>query len=225
MAFENLFVKALHVLCSERRLEGNGLIDDAAQRPDVRFVIVRLVSPHLGTRVVRRACLSVEQSLLGDLADIHVAQFGCSVLAEENVSGFQVAVEDVDVVKSLETSDNLDEDAPDLVFGYVMLVLGALSYFLKQVSVIHVFHDDAANHKPSRRNSIYLPQTALFFVDEGFLVGADVRVLNTGQNADLVQCVLFFLLRQSTHVDFFEGVDGVVSQPPYLVHARVGSFT
>jgi hypothetical protein len=64
-------------------------------------------------------------------------------------------VEDVDVVKCFETSDDLDEDAPDLVFGYVMLVLGALGNFLKQISVIYVLHNDAKQAGLSNRNETY----------------------------------------------------------------------
>ena len=62
-------------------------------------MIIRLISPHFRTCVVRRSRLSVEQSLLGDLTDVHVSEFGRSILAQEDVGTLEVSVEDVDFVQ------------------------------------------------------------------------------------------------------------------------------
>ena len=59
------------------------------------------------------------------------------------VTGNKLAMEDVDVMKGLKTSHYLYEDPPYFFLGYIMLTLGACCYFLKQISVIHIFHDNA----------------------------------------------------------------------------------
>jgi hypothetical protein len=53
-------VKPIHVDSFEGRVERCHFVYYAAQRPDIAFVIVRLVSPYLRACVVRRACLSVK---------------------------------------------------------------------------------------------------------------------------------------------------------------------
>lgn len=63
-AGEHSAVKPVHVNGFKRRVKGRHFVNHAAQRPDVAFVVVRLVFPDLGTCVVRRARLSVEQSVL-----------------------------------------------------------------------------------------------------------------------------------------------------------------
>lgn len=75
--FAHALVKVVHVTPAERRLQREHLVDDAAQRPQVRLVTVGFVLPDLGARVVRCARLRVVQAVLvGGLAHVHVAQFG-----------------------------------------------------------------------------------------------------------------------------------------------------
>ena len=100
----------IHVFAAERRLQSEHLIDDAAQRPDVTLITVRLVSPYLRGSIVRCACLSIVQTLVtSNLADIHIAQlrlvensvivrFGVIcllILAEEDIRGLYVSVHDM----------------------------------------------------------------------------------------------------------------------------------
>ncbi len=56
-----------------------------------------------------------------------------------------------------------------------------------------------------------LPKAAARFVDESFFVRANVRVLDTGKDADLIEGVLLFLVRKFDHFDFLESVDISVS--------------
>jgi hypothetical protein len=58
-AARDLLEESLHVVGPEGRFEGNGLVDDAAQGPDIRFFVVGLVLPDLGTGVVGRARLGL----------------------------------------------------------------------------------------------------------------------------------------------------------------------
>lgn len=52
-------IKFLHVVGLEGRSEGNHLIQDAAQRPNVTLLIVGSILPNFRTRIVGRSCLSV----------------------------------------------------------------------------------------------------------------------------------------------------------------------
>ena len=57
---QHLFVQALHVFGSEWWFKGNRLIQNASQRPNIRFVIIRLVTPDLGRCIIRGTRLSVQ---------------------------------------------------------------------------------------------------------------------------------------------------------------------
>jgi hypothetical protein len=73
LPLEHLLVQATLVLGRKGWLQRAHLVDDLAQRPNVRLYVVGLILPHLGTGVVRRARLGVKESLLGHLRYIQVA--------------------------------------------------------------------------------------------------------------------------------------------------------
>ena len=50
-------------------------------------------------------------------------------------------------------------------------------------------------------------------------------MLDTGEDADLVKRVLFFLLCELLHLDFLERVDLVVCESTHLEDLRVGAVT
>jgi hypothetical protein len=64
-AFKHFLIEPVHVIRTEGRFQGADLVQDTAHGPNIRFVIVRLVLPHLRRGIIRRACLSVEQTLFG----------------------------------------------------------------------------------------------------------------------------------------------------------------
>ena len=47
------------------------------------------------------------------------------------------------IMQRFETSNNLDEDLPDLLFRNVLLHFLVLSDLLEEVTVVGEFHDDA----------------------------------------------------------------------------------
>lgn len=94
VTFDYLFVEPLHIVGVEGGLKGGHLVEDAAEGPHIRLVVVRLVLPHLGAGVVRRSRLGVEQTLLGDFGDIHVSQFNCSVLVQEYIGALHISMID-----------------------------------------------------------------------------------------------------------------------------------
>lgn len=103
-------------------------------------MIVGLVSPDFRTCVVRRTGLSVEEPLLSDLGYIHISEFRRAILVQEDVGALQISMEDSDVVERLEATHDLDEDAPDVVFSDILLLLLMRGNFLEEIAVIGVFH-------------------------------------------------------------------------------------
>ena len=97
-ALEHLFVYALHVFSSKWRLESNCLIKNTSKWPDVRLVVVRLISPHLRTCVIGSSSLCVKQAFLGDLTDIHISKLGYAILVQENVGALEVTMKNLCVV-------------------------------------------------------------------------------------------------------------------------------
>lgn len=81
----NLLIEPLHIFRLERRFEHGHLIQNTSQRPYIRFGVIGLVVPHFRTGVVRGACLGFTKSFLGDFRDVHVAEFGGTVLIEEYI--------------------------------------------------------------------------------------------------------------------------------------------
>ena len=117
LARKHLSIQALHRLCPERRHFHNHFVKDAACAPNVTPVIVRLIFPNLGARIVWSSCLCTHHSTFGDSGDIHIAKLDDAVLREEDVGTLNVSMADSKVMESLETSDNLDEKVPDLLLG------------------------------------------------------------------------------------------------------------
>jgi len=94
--FCDSFKQALHVISCERRFQGNHLIEDASEGPYIALHIVWLVSPDLWTSIIRCTSLSIiKSSLISHFRHIHVAQFRCEILIQEDIGAFQVSVHDV----------------------------------------------------------------------------------------------------------------------------------
>lgn len=145
MAFEDLFIETLHVICRKGRLKCNDLIEDTAERPDVTLDVVRFVPPNLGACIVRGASLCVVQAtLVGNLRHVHVSKLGSKILIEENVRTLEVSVHDVEVMHSFEAPDDLNKDAPNILLGESRPLLLMLRDLLEQVTVICVLHYDTS---------------------------------------------------------------------------------
>lgn len=156
--------QSLHALRSERRQKRYHFVEDAAQAPDVARVVVWLIFPDFWTGVVRRSRLSREQALLGDLGHIQVAELEHSGFGEEEVRALDVSVDYFEVMKCLETSDDLNEVVPDLFLSELGPPLLVLLDRLQEIATISQLHDDA--------------QAALLVLEEGLLVADNVWVVD-----------------------------------------------
>lgn len=72
-ASQHFLVESLHVLGSERWLEGDAFVEDAAQGPDIWFVVVWLVLPNFWWSVIWCSCLCVKQAFFGNFWNIHIS--------------------------------------------------------------------------------------------------------------------------------------------------------
>jgi len=187
-----LLVKASHVVCSEGRHQRAHLVEDAAQGPDVTLGVVGHVSPHLRTGIVGCTSLSVTQALLYYFRDVEVSQLGLHVLEQKDVRALHVTMQNPSLVESVEATDDLNEDVPDLLLLEVGLSLLIVTDLLKYVAVISILHDQA--------------QSRTRFVNKGIFISNDVGVVNRGQNSHFVQRILLLFVREVQHLNFLKGV-------------------
>jgi hypothetical protein len=139
---QNFLVKTLHVFCSKGRFQSNCFIKYTSQRPNVTFLIVRLISPYFWTCIIWCPSLGVKQTFFCNFGNIHVAKFDTPVFIQEHVGTFQVSVENTDLVQTLQTPNYLYEYFPNVVFIKKCLILLVISYLDKKISKVCIFHDN-----------------------------------------------------------------------------------
>jgi hypothetical protein len=62
---------------------------------------------------------------------------------QEDISRFQISMENLDVMEGLEASDNLYEYLPYLFLLNILLALLMSSDFLEKIAVIRILHHNA----------------------------------------------------------------------------------
>lgn len=93
LSFDDLFIKALHVICSERRHQGTHFVEDTTEGPNITLAIVGLVAPYLWAGIIRSARLRIAEALLDNFRDIEVTKCSLHVFKEEEVRTFHVSME------------------------------------------------------------------------------------------------------------------------------------
>ena len=139
-SFNHFFVEACHIISTERGFQRNRFVEHAPEWPDIWLAIVRLIFPHLWRGIIRCACLSVEKSLLGDFTNIHVSEFGCTISIKENICWLEIPMQNLSIMKWLETLNYLNKNAPNFLFLQVGLFLLMLGDFLVQIAMICILH-------------------------------------------------------------------------------------
>ena len=140
LAPQHSFEESVHVISLERWLQMAHFVSYAAERPYVRFKIVRLVLPNLRAGVVRCARLRIQEALLGNLAHIQVTQFGCRILVQENVRTLHVSMQNVQFMQTFEASDDLNHCFPDILLLVVLFIVFILAYSLEDITIIGELH-------------------------------------------------------------------------------------
>ena len=109
---------------------------------------------------------------------------------------------DFEVVEGLETSDDLNEEVPDLALGKVGVVLLVLVDHLEEIAAVCVLHNDTEAH----------------VLKEVLLVTDHIGMVDRGEDANFVQGVLFFFAGELAHFYFLHSVDGAVRLSLDAVH-------
>lgn len=101
-----------HALGQERGSLCSHLINDASQRPNITFAVIRLVLPDFGGTVIGRSGLSVHHIILRDFAYVEIAQFVnrliLLILPNKYVSAFDISVADLLAVHYIQPVQNMD---------------------------------------------------------------------------------------------------------------------
>lgn len=186
---QDLEDEALHGVGVEGVAERAHLVEDAAEGPDVRLLVVGLLLADLRGQVVGRADggLGAVVGVLEHSGDAEVADFDLSVLVHEDVLRLEVSVEDLAVVDVLYGQRHLHEPVHDLV-----LRVAHLPYFLLVRDLrVHVASVCVVHH---------YAQAPL--VHEALLVRDDVRVSQSLQNMNLIYGILSLFPVHPRHVDY-----------------------
>ena len=85
--------------------------------------------------------MSIAQSLFNDFGNVEITQFCLHVSIEEDVGALHIPVQYLSVVKGFQSSYDLYENIPDFLFFDVCFPLLVVAYFLKNVSIVSIFHD------------------------------------------------------------------------------------
>lgn len=85
-------IQSIHADTSERGLQSTHFVGYAAQRPDIAFLVVRVVPPDLWARVVGCACLSICQSSSVNFGYVQISQFVHPIL-HKYVGRLQISVQ------------------------------------------------------------------------------------------------------------------------------------
>ena len=83
--------------------------------------------------------------------------------------------------------DELDEDSPDVFLREMGSLFLVVENLFEEISSISILHYYATSHRQ-------VPKAVAVGIVEGLLVGDDVGVSEGGQNSDLVDGILDFLL-------------------------------
>lgn len=131
--------------------------------------------------------MRVGKAFFNDFRNVQVAELGLHVLKQENVRAFHVAVQDSSNVEGAQAAHNLDKDVPNLLLLDVSLFFLISADFLKHIPVVSILHHKA--------------KTTAGLVDEGCFKSDHGWVVDAGQNANLVEGILFFFFCEIQHFD------------------------
>ena len=208
---KNLGIEALHGLGSERWHFHDHFVEDAACTPNVTSVVIRHVLPHLGAGVVRSTSLGAHHTSFDYSRDIHVSELNNAFLCKEHVCTLDVSVANFEIMEGFETSDDLNEEVPDLLFREGTVGLFVIVNEHQEVATVSVLHHDA--------------QTTSLVLKESLLVANHIRVVDRGENAHLIERILLLFGTELSHLDLLHCINGVVTLALYAVNFTERSLT
>lgn len=100
------------------------------------------------------------------------------------------------------------------------------SYFLKEVTVVWVLHDNA---KKKEKWEIFkirnLPEAAAGFVDERLLVRNNILMPYTSQDSNFIKSIFLLFVRKLFHLDLLQSVNFIICIAANLVDWAVSALS
>ena len=87
---------------------------------------------------------------------------------------------DFQIVQSFKSSNDLNQIMPDLLLRKILLRLFPLRNQIQNISSIRILHNNT--------------QSICWVFKKGIFITDDIRVLDTGEDANLIQSVLFLII-------------------------------
>lgn len=153
--------------------------------------------------IIRCSCLGPTKFILsfGDFGYIHIPYFHDPILEHENVSRFEVSVDDSLRVKGLQSPYNLQNHLPNVLLVDVLLPPSEFTYFFKQISIVGIFGHNAIEKLEKNIPTLYktkcwsgfnLPKLRTILQNKTFHVFYDIGMFEACQNSHFIQNILFF---------------------------------
>lgn len=110
-SFHNFRHQSFHTVCVKGMMQSDHLIKDAAKRPNVWFLIVRLFLANFWRQVIRSSncsfCTIV--CVLKNSSNSKVSNLDFSILSHEYILSFQISVENFSVMNVLDGQCDLNK--------------------------------------------------------------------------------------------------------------------
>ena len=190
---QNLEHEAFHTVGVKGMPEGDHFVEDAAERPNVTFLIVWLFLANFWRKVVwsTDGSLGAIIGMLQNPGYTKITDFDKPFLRCENVLGFEISVENFPIVDMLHGKRHLNEPVENLVLSVAHLPnLLLVRNFGVEVAAISVVHHDA--EAP--------------LVHEGLFVGNNIWVPHCLKHVDLIDSIFSLLTVHFRDVNDFHNI-------------------
>lgn len=136
-------IQLAHIFAAEGRSKAAELVDDAAKGPDIAIIAIFFIVPYFRTSVIRSSCLSLGQSFLQRPRNIQISYLQLLLRSKEEVCWFEVAMDYLQRVEVLQSSQDLAADLPDLILVKAISLLESLLDHGCEISPSCELHHDA----------------------------------------------------------------------------------
>ena len=107
---DDFLIKTIHITSLEWRSKSGHFINDTSQGPYITLEVVRTVFPDFWARIVRRACLGMQEAFLvvDHLRNVEVSQLALTCGTDQNIGAFNIAMHYVEVMQGFQAAKALD---------------------------------------------------------------------------------------------------------------------
>lgn len=154
----------------EWRPQASKLVQDAAERPDIAFLIIRLIPPDLRASVVRGASLRIGKSTAINLGDIEIPQL-VLIAMDKNIGTFEIPMQDAPSMQMVKRAQYIGGNLPDTNLANPTIIFLDASNIVMQVSPIYLSSKACTCKLHDNAQHMHL------VIEEGFLIRHDIAAL------------------------------------------------